>query len=163
MLDSNQPPYALTLEEYEAVGALAEVIIPSGDDPSVEPGANEVGVKSFFDSTFYEMPESQQTRIRGALGLIEAMSRDMFDGRRFRDLSFAERDRVLKDMLSKGDSKQLFVELRAICVSGFYSDYRDPGYAGMGAWEWMDYGGKRITGIKKDWSFLRVYLKDADR
>ena len=104
-MDSDHPPFALTQEEYETVGALAEVIIPSGEDPSAEPGAKQVGVKNFFDSIFFEMSESQKTRTRAALTLVETRSGETFGGRRFRELSVADRDRVIKSMLSKGDSR----------------------------------------------------------
>ena len=158
-MDSESPPYALTRDEYELVDALAEAIVPSGTNPSMEPGAKEVGVKNFFDSTVLEMSEYQRSRTKEALALIDARSRELFAGRKFSGLTVRERGSVLKTLLSDGASRQLFVEVRAICVSGFYSDYRDPDYKGIGAWAWLGYEGKRISGIKKDWSFLEVYRK----
>jgi hypothetical protein len=51
--------------------------------------------------------------------------------------------------------------LRAVCLEGFYSDYRDPSYSGRTAWDILEFKGKRVDGIKKDWSFLKIY-RDAE-
>lgn len=160
-MDPESPPFALTREEYELVGALAEAVVPSGDDPILEPGANEVGVKNFFDSTVLAMSDYQRGRTKEALALVARRAEDMFVGSKFQRLSLQERELVLESMLTDGKSKQFLVELRAICISGFFSDYRDPGYAGTGGWDWTEFTGKRISDVRKDWSFLRIHQQRA--
>jgi len=151
----------LSDEEYELVESVADMIVPTGRDPKSDPGAKEVGVKNYFDSVLLDLPLERRERIKRTLAMIQEESHTAFAGRNFQALARDEKEVVFRRFLSEGRLKGRLLEIRAMCIDGFYSDYRDPDYRGASAWEWLGYEGKRISGIKKDWSFLEVYRARA--
>ncbi len=153
-----QPPFALSEEEYELVGSLVETFVPSGEDREMDPGAREVGAKNYFDSELLNYLPTQRSEIRLTLSLIEEEAARLSGGSgKFSELSEESRVRVVKNLISNPPTRSRLLEIRSLCLEGFYSDYRDPGYAGKSGWEWTGYEGKGITGLKKDWSFLEIY------
>jgi len=162
-LDRSSPPFVLSDEEYELVESVADMIVPTGQDPKSDPGAKEVGVKNYFDSILFDLSVVRRERIRQTLGLIQQESQRMFAGRNFQTLARHEKEAVFRRFLSEGRLKERLLEVRAICIDGFYSDYHDPDYRGVTAWAWLGYEGKRISDVKKDWSFLKVHRARAGK
>lgn len=154
--EQDAPPYVLTPSEYSLVAALVEAVVPSGADPVSQPGAKEVGAHNYFDSRLYESTEVERESVRKRLFVLGDRALKAF-GRRFDELTIQERGALLRSLLADPETRADFFELRALCLEGFYSDYRDPWYTGRTAWQLIGFGGKRIDGIEKDWSFLRVY------
>jgi Gluconate 2-dehydrogenase subunit 3 len=150
------PPFFLTPDEYQLVWALMETIVPAGDGPVPEPGGVEVGAHNYFDSRILDLPEGARHYFRSALHLVDGRAGQRF-GKSFANLSSEERSGVLGSLLADPTTMAPAFALRAICLEGFYSDYRDPSYTGRTAWDLIEFKGKRIDGIKKDWSFLRIY------
>ena len=148
------PPFFLTPQEYRLVEALVEAVIPAGSGPAPEPGGHEVGAHNYFDSRILDLPEGARPMVRAALQLLEDKSKQE-SGKPFADLPPTERQRVLRSLLLDPATMAPVFVLRIFCVEGFYSDYRDPSYTGRTAWDIVEFKGKRIDGIKKDWSFLR--------
>lgn len=155
-MKSSGPPYFLSPDEYRLVQALVETVVPSGKASPLEPGGREVGAHNYFDSRILDLPEEARPKVRSALQLIEDSSkRDR--GKPFADLSPSARNAVLRALLLDPNTMAPVFVVRIFCVEGFYSDYRDPSYSGETAWDLVEFKGKRIDGIKKDWSFLRIY------
>jgi hypothetical protein len=154
--EGDSPPFVLTPSEYSLVAALVEAVIPPGGDPLSEPGGKEVGAHNYFDSRLCELPGEEREKVRRSLRALNDRATENF-GRKFEHLTITEREAVLRSLLASPETRTDFFELRALCLEGFYSDYRDPWYGGKTAWQLTGFGGKRIDGVKKDWSFLRIY------
>ncbi|HEV2138146.1 MAG TPA: gluconate 2-dehydrogenase subunit 3 family protein [Nitrososphaerales archaeon] len=150
------PPFFLSPQEHLLVEALVEIIVPSGEDPAFEPGGREVGAHNYFDSRMLDLPEPARQMFRSVLRQVDEESDEKF-GRPFVALAPKARDSLLRSLLLDPATMAGVFAVRAICLEGYYADYRDPSYAGKTAWEILDFKGKRIDGIKKDWSFLEVY------
>lgn len=153
-----EPPYGLSKKEYRLVSAIADAIIPSGSDPKLEPGAEQVGTKNYIDSIVLEFPENVRKSLSSFLMKIQEISKSEF-GIEFENLPREKRVYILEKMLLDPSHKIDAFFIRALCLEGYYSDYRDPWYTGKTAWDVVGFKGKRITGIKKDFSFLEVYKK----
>jgi hypothetical protein len=157
------PPFVLTPSEYSLVAALVEAVVPSGADPVSQPGAKGVGAHNYFDSRLYELSEAERENVRRMLFVLRDRAVKDF-GRGFEELTVQERGAVLRSLLTDPQTRADFFGLRALCLEGFYSDYRDPWYNGRTAWQLIGFGGKRIDSVKKDWSFLRVYsVKEREK
>ena len=151
------PPFALNDDEYELVGSLVETFVPSGENPDDDPGGKEVGAKNYFDSELLNFPNDVRSEVLETLSVINQESKSLYRGRSFPELSIIERTLVVKRLLGTPSVRARMMEVRSLCLEGFYSDYHDPDYKGKAAWEWTEYKGKGITGLKKDWTFLEVY------
>ena len=151
------PPYYLSAEDYETLKLIADIIIP-GNGPD-EPGASAVGTVNFIDSEFGNMSENEREELRKAIALFHDYPKKSF-GKELSDLNKDEISALFKKMHTDTASRLSFLLVRSLCIMGFYSDYADPWYDGIGVWAWMDYGGKGISGLNKDWSFLEIYRRN---
>ncbi len=121
-----------------------------------DPGASEVGTANYIDSWILDESESIKTEFHRALEFIEKKSNERF-GLPFKYLSSDKQDHFLTWMVKDRTGSDFFETLRGACIDGFYSDYCDPNYSGRTAWSLVGFQGKRISDVKKDWSFLRIY------
>jgi hypothetical protein len=152
----SKPPYGLSQDEYEFIEALVDTVIPPGKDPIEEPGAKQVGTKNYFDSRFLELSEPEKSALRRCFSLLEEKCFALF-GVSFKDAEREKREKVLNEFLSDPQSFKIFFKLRAICLEGYYSDYRDPWYKGKTAWDVVEFSIRKPSLMKKDFSFLMVY------
>jgi hypothetical protein len=148
--------YFLTKKEARFFRALCELIVPAGNDPTNSPGANEVGAVNYIDSTLADLSGEEQNYFRKILKLADQISTEKFS-QDFADTSESNRDWVLRSLFSDPKTRERAFDLRSLVLEGFYSDYHDPWYRGVTAWELIKFGGKRISGIEKDWTFLKVW------
>ena len=153
------PPYYLSAEDYETLKLIADIMIP-GNGPD-EPGASAVGTVNYIDSEFGNMSETGKEELRSGIALFHDYPKKFF-GKELSDLNLDEISALFKKMHTDPASRLSFLLVRSLCIMGFYSDYTDPWYDGFGAWAWMDYGGKGISGLNKDWSFLEIYRKNKN-
>lgn len=118
---------------------------------------------NYVDSWILEESGSTQRKFREGLRYVNQKSLERF-GASFLNLALNEQDNILRDMTKDKVGLGYFEALRAACIDGFYSDYSDPRYAGLTAWELVGFQGKRISDLEKNWSFLRIYResKQAD-
>ena len=75
----------------------------------------------------------------------------------FTDLETTDQDLVLRGLFLDPRTRERTFDLRSIALEGFYSDYHDPWYYGVTPWELVRFGGKRISDLEKDWTFLKVW------
>lgn len=146
----------LTPKEVKFFLAFSSLIVPSGEDPRSDPGASEVGTVNYIDSTLFAFPPPVQKYFKDAVALTNEISRQKFEND-FADLSDANRSIILRELLLNPKTRERAFDLRSIVLEGFYSDYHDPWYRGVTPWELVRFGGKRISDVKKDWSFLKVW------
>ncbi len=148
--------YFLSLEECDFFKSLCETIVPEGEDPKSEPGAVTVGGLSYIDSFLYELPEEARQYFRSSIGLVNTNCQKKFF-KNFVQLNTQERNQVLRDFYLNPASRERMFDLRSLALEAFYSDFHDPSYSGITAWQYIEFGGKRISNLKKDWSFLQVW------
>ncbi len=148
--------YTLTPEEVEFFECFSSFIVPSGLDLRTEPGAKEVGTIRYIDSTFHDLPKPVQDYFRATIKIIEDLSDRLFS-RQFCHLEDSDRNVVLRMMYLEPKTRERVFDIRSLALEGFYSDYHDPWYEGISAWQIVGFSGKRISDIKKDWTFLKVW------
>jgi hypothetical protein len=149
--------YFLTEDEKSFFEALCETIVPAGSNSTLDPGALTVGGISYIDSHLHELPKETQRYFRKAIDLVNTACEKKFSSRRFANLKLSEQDEILRDLYLNPLSREMIFDLRSLVLEAFYSDYHDPSYKGMTAWEYVEFGGKRISNLKKDWTFLQVW------
>jgi hypothetical protein len=149
--------FFLSEEETRFFGALCDLMIPAGNDPIESPGSMQVGGLSYIDSTLSESPKEVQDYFKGVVKLVNQTARRMFLQRDLWELSDSNKDSVLRSLFLDPITRERVFDLRSLVLESFYSDYHDPSFTGKTAWEVVGFTGKRISGIKKDWSFLRVW------
>ena len=159
MADSKEEFYFLSPDEAKFFQSFCELIVPSGGDPNVDPGASEVGTIHYVDSTLFDFPREVQGYFRGIVDLVNKRSVSHFQNE-FSGLSTFNKNWILRDLFLDPKTRERIFDLRSLALEGFYSDYHDPSYRGVSAWELVHFEGKRISGIKKDWSFLKIW-RDA--
>ena len=136
--------------------ALCSNIVPEGADPKTEPGALTVGAINYIDSTLYGFSKDSQDYFRAAMTLVNKESEKKFF-KNFGKLSQSDRNIVQRDLYLNPKTREIMFDLRSLVLEGFYSDYHDPQYQGMTAWEYIGFAGKRVSDLKKDWTFLKVW------
>ncbi len=151
------PYYFLDPEEVKFFKALCDLIVPdSRDGKEFEPGATAVGAVNYIDSTLCEFPAQVQGYFRSAVKLVDEESRRKFSSP-FSNLDDSDKSIILRELYLDPKTRERMLDLRSLVLEGFYSDYHDPWYKGTTPWEYVGFQGKRISDLKKDWSFLKVW------
>ena len=153
--------YFLTKEEYSFLESFSSFIVPSGENIKEEPGAKEVGTVNYIDSTLFDMPKEVQDHFRKSIQIVQDSAKKQFE-KDFVLLMDSEKEALLKELHLDHSTRDVIFELRSLALEGFYSDYHDPAYNGKTAWEILGFGGKRISDLKKDWSFLKIW-RDSEK
>jgi Gluconate 2-dehydrogenase subunit 3 len=148
--------YFLSEDETRFFEALCETIVPSGSDPATDPGALTVGATSYIDSCLYGLPPDSQQYFKDAIEALDKYCETKFS-KKFAKLDSAQKDSAIKEFFLAPATRERMFDLRSLVLEGFYSDYHDPKYTGITAWEYVEFGGKRISDLKKDWSFLKIW------
>ncbi len=154
--------YFLSEKERHFFEALCEAIVPEGEDSAKDPGALTVGGLSYIDSSLCDMTPERQKYFRQSIYSVDVLSNSFFS-KNFYDLDPIQRNQVLKELYLNPKTREQMFDLRSIVLEAFYSDFHVPNYTGMTAWQYVDFGGKRISDVKKDWTFLRIWKGQDDR
>ena len=119
-------PHFFKPEEFETVEVLTDMIIPRDD----KPGARDAQVARYIDFVVFSAAEHKpdlQKEWADGLALLDRISKENY-GRAFREISAAERERLLLEMsLPERDARARhpgfsFYELvKEMTVEGFYS------------------------------------------
>jgi hypothetical protein len=105
---------------------------------TIVPGSSRVGPVVYIDALMSVMPEAEREAV---LASIDALADVADDG------PHALRDRALTPE---------FLQIRALAIEAFYSDFVAPGASGPGAYEEIDFHSPLALRIAKDWSYLGV-------
>lgn len=154
--------YFLQEKEYSFFKSFCSFIVPTGVDPVAEPGADEIGTVNYVDSILFEMPKEVQNHFRKSIEIVQAGSKTKF-ARDFELLNDDQKNALLRELYLDHISRDRIFELRSLALEGFYSDYHDPGYKGKSAWDILRFQGKRISELKKDWTFLKNWRDGESR
>jgi len=136
-LDGSYVPRTLTLDQYDLVATLTELIIPETDTP----GATAAGVHTFIDVMLTEWyPVADRTRFLNGLETVDARARNTYDAvfsactadEQVALLTVMDREAfpdpetepeetaVLRERLAQGDPP-FFRTLKELTVSGYYT------------------------------------------
>jgi hypothetical protein len=135
--------WEMKLEEDElaTLEALCDVIIPADD---VSPGAGELGCQNYIDewvSAPYGFAETDLVLVRGGVRWLDREAASRFgEGRRFRDLSGAEKTAICDDICYLPEAApehrmaaRFFDKVRDLTATAFYTTdegMQDLGYVG---------------------------------
>jgi hypothetical protein len=119
------------LDEHRAtvLESLCEAIVP---------GSNRVRPVVYIDALLGQMPPAERDL---ALQSIDALADAAPGG---------------ADALARHATTPAFLQVRALAIEAFYSDFVAPGASGPSAYEEIDFRSPLAMRIKKDWSYLGV-------
>ena len=119
------------LDERRAavLGSLCEAIVP---------GSSRVGPLVYIDALMSAMSPPERTAVTQSVDeLAEAASQG-------------------PEALKPHALTPAFLQIRALAVEAYYSDFLAPGAPGPSAYEEIDFHSPLAMRIKKDWSYLGV-------
>ncbi len=119
-----------TEEQGRTVEALCEAVVP---------GSALAGPALYLDSVSTDMPPPQ---LEALLACIDDVSGALAAGGTWDDVA----------------ARPYFGWLRALSIEAYYSDFRQPGYTGPGAWDTIGFSAAPMAArAKQDWTFLRLF------
>jgi hypothetical protein len=113
----------------KSVDALCEAIVP---------GSTRVGPCVYVDAVLARMSDTDRA---ASLAAIRTLSEALESG----PDAFAERALTPE-----------FLQVRALVIEAYYSDFVAPGLDVDGAWQEIDFNSPLATRLHKDWSYLGV-------
>jgi hypothetical protein len=119
----------LDAAQAQALERLCELIVP---------GSARVGPAVYIDALLAAMPQAHRD---GVIASIEELG----------ELATGGPDAIAPHALSPG-----FLQLRALAVEAFYSDFVAPGRDATGAWQEIDFNPPAAAALHKDWSYLGI-------
>lgn len=128
---TDHPPlYGLTAQRFHTAEQVCEYVVP---------GSRPAGPAVYLDSVVADWPAGQREALEGVLDEVAGL---LADGVDWQDIA----------------AKPYFSWLRALAIEAYYSDFRQPGYDGPGAWVATDFISTPMAARStQDWSFLRCY------
>lgn len=138
MAASTQDPplYGLGREQFSTLEQICEYVIP---------GSGPTGPAVYLDSLVADMDAAQGDALRGCIDEVAGL---LAAGSTWADVA----------------GKPYFSWLRALAIEAYYSDFRQPGYDGPGAWAATDFISTPMAArAKQDWSFLRCYQQEGSK
>ena len=113
-----------------AVDTLCEAIVP---------GSTRVGPSVYVDAVLARMDEGmRESTLAAIVSLADALESGGLD-------ALAER-RFTPE----------FLQIRALLIEAYYSDFVAPGLDVDGAWREIDFNSPLATRLRKDWSYLGI-------
>lgn len=106
---------------------------------AVVPDSAPAGPAVYLDSAAADMPPGQRELL---LGLLDEAAAALAAGQTWEQIA----------------RQPYFGFLRAQAIEAYYSDFRQPGYRGRGAWETIDFlSAPMAARAKQSWGFLRCF------
>lgn len=120
---------ALAGGQAEALERLCELIVP---------GSARVGSVVYVDALLTQMPPGHRDAV---LASIEQLGEVAKGG---------------VEALAPHAHSPDFLQLRALAIEAYYSDFVAPGSSAAGAWEEIDFHPPAAALLRKDWSYLGI-------
>ena len=105
---------------------------------AIVPGSARVGPVVYIDALLSRMPVGERDAV---IGGIDALADAAGGG---------------EPALREHATEPAFLQIRALAVEAFYSDFVAPGAPGPGAYEEIDFHSPLALRIAKDWSFMGI-------
>ena len=119
----------LDAAQADALERLCELIVP---------GSPRVGPVLYIDALLARMPPAHQDAVRGSIASLGELARGGVDA-----------------LAAQAHSPE-FLELRALAIEAYYSDFVAPGVQAPGAWDEIDFHPPAAALLRKDWSYLGI-------
>jgi hypothetical protein len=113
----------------DVLASLCETIVP---------GSSAVGPVVYIDALMSAMSEPEREAVKQA---IDALTHDASKG---------------PDALKPHAFTPAFLQIRALAIEAYYSDFKAPDAPGPTAYEAIDFRSPLAMRINKDWSYLGV-------
>ena len=105
---------------------------------AIVPGSARVGPVVYIDALLSRMPVGERDAV---ISGIDALADAAVGG---------------ESALREHATEPAFLQIRALAVEAFYSDFVAPGAPGPGAYEEIDFHSPLALRIAKDWSFMGI-------
>lgn len=105
---------------------------------TIVPGSARVGPVVYIDALMSAMSEPEREAVKES---IDALAEDAPKG---------------PDGLKSHAFTPAFLQIRALAIEAYYSDFKAPGAPGPSAYEEIDFHSPLAMRIAKDWSYLGV-------
>ena len=105
---------------------------------AIVPGSARVGPVVYIDALLSRMPVGERDAV---IGGIDALADAAAGG---------------EPALREHATEPAFLQIRALAVEAFYSDFVAPGAPGPGAYQEIDFHSPLALRIAKDWSFMGI-------
>jgi hypothetical protein len=105
---------------------------------AIVPGCARIGPLVYIDARMSQMAAPERDAV---LASIDALADAAAGG---------------ADALAEHAPAPEFLQLRALAIEAFYSDFVAPGAAGPGAYEEIDFHSPLAMRIAKDWSYMGI-------
>ena len=119
----------LDAAQAQALERLCELIVP---------GSTRVGPVLYIDALLARMPPPMQDAVRGSIESLGEVARDGVAA------------------LAPHAGTPAFLQLRALAIEAYYSDFVAPGVQAHGAWDEIDFHPPAAALLRKDWSYLGI-------
>jgi hypothetical protein len=132
---NDQPTrYGLSEDQFETLQQLCEYVVP---------GSTPAGPAVYLDSLVADWPAGQRESLHA---ILDEVRTNLASAAGWADVT----------------GKPYFPWLRALAIEAYYSDFRQPGYDGPGAWAATGFISTPMAArAVQDWSFLRCYQQEA--
>lgn len=127
--------YSLTEQQFRTLELLCEHLVP---------GSGPAGPAVYIDSVACEWSVEQTDALRRCLdGVTEGLHRG--------------------ESIAQAIPGSHYGRLRELVIEAYYSDFKQPGYSGPGAWVATGFiSAPMAQRAKKDWSFLRCFQSTGE-
>ncbi|MBV9000564.1 MAG: hypothetical protein JO304_15995 [Solirubrobacterales bacterium] len=105
---------------------------------TIVPGSGRVGPVVYIDALMSAMSEPEREAVKQS---IDALTEDAPKG---------------PDALKPHAFTPAFLQIRALAIEAYYSDFKAPGAPGPSAYEEIDFHSPLAMRIAKDWSYLGI-------
>jgi hypothetical protein len=105
---------------------------------TIVPGSSAVEPIVYIDALMSAMSDPEREAVKGS---IDALAQDAPGG---------------ADALRPHAFTPAFLQIRALAIEAYYSDFKAPGAPGPSAYEAIDFHSPLAMRINKDWSYLGV-------
>ena len=119
----------LDAAQAQALERLCELIVP---------GSTRVGPVLYIDALLARMPAPMQDAVRGSIESLGEVAREGVAA------------------LAPHAGTPEFLQLRALAIEAYYSDFVAPGVQAHGAWDEIDFHPPAAALLRKDWSYLGI-------
>jgi hypothetical protein len=99
---------------------------------AIVPGSARVGPAVYIDALLARMDEGARAAVRDAFASIA------------------------RDGIAAHAATPQFLQIRALAIEAYYSDFVAPGVDATGAWEEIDFNTPLARRLAKDWSYLGI-------
>jgi hypothetical protein len=105
---------------------------------SIVPGSARVGPVYYIDALLAQMPPEHRDAVVASIERLGEIATGAADA------------------LAEHAATPDFLQLRALAIEAYYSDFVAPGVSALGAWEEIDFHPPVAALLRKDWSYLGI-------